>query len=163
MNLKEKLPSLGEIIISETVKDELLEDLEKFEDAKILKENIENQTINLSKIKPKNIFKNENLGKGEKETVEICIENEGIPITDDHQALNFSLSFGLKPKTSEVILLDLFNESVIDFNHFMKSLRELWRIKSLSPEIVSLFKEKAYKIKKQRRKNYDKTNESTVR
>ena len=151
IKLKEKLPLLGEIIVSDAVKKELLRDSDKFEDAKILKANIDKKLINLTKMKIKNIFKNKSLGKGEKSTIEICLKNEGIFITDDHQALNFALGLGLETKTSEIILTDLLEKSIINHNQFTKNMSELARIKSLSPEIVEIFEEKAQNLKYKKR------------
>ena len=45
IQLKEKLPLLGEIVVSLTVKNELLADDEKFREAKTLKKNIQNWLI----------------------------------------------------------------------------------------------------------------------
>ena len=59
----------------------------------------------------KNTHTSENLGKGERETIEICVKSDGIPVTDDHHAMNYALNLGLKPKTSEVILLELHCKS----------------------------------------------------
>jgi hypothetical protein len=50
INLKEKLTKLGEVIVSQTVKNELIEEIDQFEDAKILNRNIENK-IEILKIK----------------------------------------------------------------------------------------------------------------
>jgi len=40
INLKEKLTKLGEVIVSQTVKNELVEEIDQFEDAKTLNRNI---------------------------------------------------------------------------------------------------------------------------
>ena len=146
IQLKEKLPLLGEILVSLTVKNELIADVEKFREAKTLKKNINKKLIKENKSKIENIFSSKKLGKGEKETIEICLDIKGIPVTDDQKALNFALSLGLKPKTSEVIILDLFKENIIDYQEFKLFLKELAVIKALKPEILSLFKKKAKEI-----------------
>jgi len=143
IQLKEKLPLLGEILVSLTVKKELLADGEKFTEAKTLKKNIAKKLIKENKSKLEHVFSSKNLGKGEKETIEICLNFEGIPVTDDHNALNFALSLGLKPKTSEVIIFDLFKENIIDYQEFRFFFKKLAVIKALKPEIFSLFKNKA--------------------
>jgi len=146
INVKEILPKLGEVIISSTVKNELIEDIEKFKDAKTLKKNIKKKIIKESNYKIKNLFSTKNLGKGEKETIEICLNNEGIPVTDDYQALNLAVSVGLQPKTSEIILIDLLKRSIIDYEKFNTLFGELAVIKVLKPEIVTFFIEKAKEI-----------------
>ncbi len=52
----------------------------------------------------------------------------------------------MKPKTSEVILLDLFKESIINFKRFKVSLNKLAQIKTLKSEIVKLIYNKAKEI-----------------
>ncbi|KKL09157.1 hypothetical protein LCGC14_2568680, partial [marine sediment metagenome] len=115
INIKEMLPKLGDVIVSSTVKNELIEDIETFKDAKTLKKNIKKKIIKESDYKIKDLFSTKIMGKGEKDTIEICLKNEGIPVTDDHQALNLSISLGLQPKTSEIILTDLLRKSIIDY------------------------------------------------
>ena len=146
INIKEKLPKLGEVIVSQTVRNELVEEIDQFEDAKILNRNIKNKIIKESNYKLKNFFTTKNLGQGEKDTIEICLKDEGVLVTDDHKALNLALSIGLKPKTSEVILLDLLKKSVIDYKKFTKSFEELALIKALKPEVVKFINKKAKKI-----------------
>ena len=146
INIKEKLPKLGDIIVCSTVINELVEDINKFDDAKTLKKNIKKKIIKESDYKIKDLFSTKNLGKGEKDTIEICLKDEGVPITDDHKALNLALSVGLKPKTSEVILLDLLEKSIIDSKRFKKSLFDLAVIKALKPEILTFFSKKAEEI-----------------
>ena len=153
LNLKNKLPLLGTIFVSQTVKNELIADLDKFSDAKTLKKNLDKKIIQESKFKLKDIFTSENLGKGERETIEVCLKSEGIPVTDDHQALNYAFNLGLKPKTSEMILLDFLQEDLISYQEFKALFKELAMIKSLKQEIVSFFKEKAkYIIEKKNNK-----------
>ena len=77
---------------------------------------------------------------------EISLKDGCVLVTDDHKAINLALSIGLKPKTSEVILLDLFKKSVIDYESFVKSFDELALIKALKPEIVKFFYKKAKEI-----------------
>jgi len=146
INIKEKLTKLGEVIVSQTVKNELIEGIEQFEDAKILNKNIENKKIKESSYKLKKLFTTKNLGQGEKDTIEICLKDEGVLVTDDHRALNLALSVGLKPKTSEVILLDLLKKSAIDYKIFSKLFEELATIKALKPEVVKFFYKKAKEI-----------------
>jgi len=146
INLKEKLTKLGEVIVSQTVKNELIEEIDQFEDAKILNRNIENKKISESSYKLKNFFTTKNLGQGEKDTIEISLKDEVVLVTDDHKALNLALSIGLKPKTSEVILLDLLKKSVIDYENFTKSFEELALIKALKPEFVKFINKKAKEI-----------------
>jgi len=141
---------LGKIYVSQSVKRELISDVDRFDDAKILKGNIKNNLINISDFETTNRFSNLNLGIGEKDTIEICLEEEGILITDDHKALNLALGIGLKPKTSEIILLEFLKKSIISYKDFQKSFWELARIKNLNPEIISFIFGKANEIIKNR-------------
>lgn len=94
----------------------------------------------------KNKFSYSNLGTGEKDTIEICLEKEGILVTGDHKALNLALGLGLKTKTSEIILLDFLKNSIITYDEFQKSFWELAHIKNLNPEIISFIFDKAKQI-----------------
>ncbi len=137
---------MGKIYVSQSVKRELISDVDRFDDAKILKGNIKNNLINISDFETTNRFSNLNLGIGEKDTIEICLEEEGILITDDHKALNLALGIGLKPKTSEIILLDFLKKSIITYEVFQKSFWALARIKNLNSEIISFIFDKAEEI-----------------
>ena len=148
INIKEILPKLGDVIISSIVKNELIEDIETFKDAKMLKKNIKKKIIKESDYKIQDLFSTKILGKGEKDTIEICLKNEGIPVTDDHQALNLAVSVGLQPKTSEIILIDLLKKSIIDYEKFNTLFVELAVIKALKPEIIMFFNKKAEEIHK---------------
>jgi len=146
INVKKKLPLIGSIIVSPTVKNELIADIDRFSDAKILKHNIDNKMIEERKIKLNNVISSRTLGKGENETIMICVKNKGIPVTDDYQAINYALNCGLKPKTSELILLELLEKNIISHKEFQISFNELAHIKSLKPDIVLFFKNKAEEI-----------------
>ena len=100
----------------------------------------------------RSIFSSEYLGRGEKETIEICIKNKGIPVTDDHQAINNALNFGLKPKTSEIILLDFLRNNIINYQEFKAFFKELALIKSLKSDIILFFKNKAKEIVNKKKK-----------
>ncbi len=152
IQLKEKLPLLGTVIVSPSVKNELITDINSFSDAKTLKSNFDNKIINESKLKLKDIFSSEYLGRGEKETIEICIKSEGIPVTDDHQVINNALNFGLKPKTSEIILLDFLRNNIINYQEFKAFFKELALIKSLKSDIILFFKNKAKQIVNEKKK-----------
>ncbi len=146
IQIKEKLPLLGNIVVSQTVKNELIEDLDLFSDAKKLKLNLDKSIIKESKLKFDDMFSSENLGKGERESIELCIKSKGTLITDDHKALNYALNVGLRPKTSEVILLDFLQQGIINYTEFKAFFKELAIIKSLKLEIISFFKNKAKNI-----------------
>jgi len=146
IEIKSKLPLLGEILVSRTVIKESTTEEEKFKEAKTIKNNLEREKIKESKIKIKNIFSTENLGRGEKEVIEICSKSTHIPVTDDQKAFNFALSLGLTPKTSEIILLDLLNENIITYEEFNNYFKKLAKIKLLKPEIINFFRKKAKTI-----------------
>lgn len=146
IKVKEKLPLLGSVIISPAVKNELIADIDRFSDAKLLKRNLDNKIIEEASMKLNNVIYSRNLGKGENETIVICIRNGGIPVTDDHQAINYALNCGLKPKTSEIILLDLLKQNIIKYKDFQIIFKELARIKSLKHDVILFFKNKAEEI-----------------
>ncbi|TFG01460.1 MAG: hypothetical protein EU540_03645 [Promethearchaeota archaeon] len=152
LQIKEKLPLLGNIIISQTVRNELIADLNKYSEAKTLKKNLDKKIIEESKLKLKDIYISQNLGRGEQEAIEICIKSDGILITDDHQALNYALNLGLKPKTSEIILLDFLREDIINYYEFKALFKELAIIKLLKPDTVSFFQEEAKNIINKKKK-----------
>ncbi|MHA1294385.1 MAG: hypothetical protein ACTSQJ_17205 [Promethearchaeota archaeon] len=143
INIKEKLPSLGELFISKAVIKESTADLDKFKEAKTIKSNIDKKILKLSTIKIKDQFSSKNLGKGEKEIIEICSKSGNIPVIDEQKAFNFALSIGLKPKTSEIILLDLLEKNIINYNDFKEYFYELAEIKLIKPNIIKFFKKKA--------------------
>ncbi|TXT63063.1 MAG: hypothetical protein BAJALOKI3v1_440010 [Promethearchaeota archaeon] len=153
INLKEHLPALGKIYVSQSVKEELISDLERFDDAKVLNENINHKLINIRNFKRTNRFSNRNLGLGEKDTIELCLKEDGVLVTDDHKALNLALGIGLKPKTSEIILLDFLKNSIISYENFKNSFWELARIKTLNPEIIAFLFDKAKEMIKPRNQN----------
>ena len=146
IQIKEKLHLIGNIVVSQTVKNELIEDLDLFSDAKKLKLNLDKSIIKESKLKLDDMFSSENLGKGERESIELCIKSKGTLITDDHKALNYALNLGLRPKTSEVILLDFLQQGIINYTEFKAFFKELAIIKALKLEIISFFKNKAKNI-----------------
>jgi len=146
IKVKEKLPLLGSVLVSPIVKNELIADIDRFSDAKLLKKNLDNKLIEERKVKLNNVNFAKNLGKGENETIVICIRNEGIPVTDDSQAINYALNCGLKPKTSELILLELLKQQIISYEEFQTMFEELVHIKSLKHEVILFFKNKAEEI-----------------
>ena len=143
INIKEKLPSLGELVISKAVIKESTADLDKFKEAQTIKSNIDKKIFKKSIVTIKNQFSSKNLGKGEKEVIEICSKSYSIPVTDDQKAFHFALSIGLKPKTSEIILLNLLEENIIDYDEFKEFFYELAEIKLIKPDIITFFKKKA--------------------
>lgn len=147
IQLKEKLPLLGEIYNSPAVKEEIIVDIDKFLNAKTLKSNVDKKIIKIKEIDIKHIPLINNIGKGENETIEICSIEGAVPVTDDHHALNYVLARGLKPKTSEVILLDFLKKDIITFKEFNSFLDKLAVIKSLKLNIISFFQEETEKIK----------------
>ncbi|MBD3197880.1 MAG: hypothetical protein GF317_22705 [Candidatus Lokiarchaeota archaeon] len=98
-------------------------------------------------------FSNRNLGLGEKDTIELCLKEGGVLVTDDHKALNLTLGIGLRSKSSEIILLDFLKNSILSYKDFQKSFWELTQSKILNPKIISLLFDKAKKIIKTRNQN----------
>ena len=148
INVKEKLVHLGSVNVSPIVKSELISEKEKYSDAKVLKENLDKKIIEEMKFKRgKSIF-SKNVGKGEDESIQLCLQIDATLVTDDHHAVNIALNAGLKPKTSEIILIDLLKEGMISYEDFKNYFRELAQIKLLKPEIVLFFTDKAMEIVK---------------
>jgi len=151
VNIKEKLPLLGKIFIGEIVKKEVISDLDRFPDARKIKSNLEKKNILIDEIKKRNLKFEKNLGLGEKESIEISIKKNRILVSDDLKSINYALSLGIKPKTSEIILLELLNEDIINFDEFMNSFLKLASIKLLDYEVISFFQEKANEIINQKK------------
>jgi predicted nucleic acid-binding protein len=147
---KELLPCLGRVNICVTVKDELLEDEGKHPDAKTLKENIDNCVIHIQESELILTSSISNLGKGEKETIEYCLSDEAILVCDDRQAVNYAVGRGLIPKTSEFILLDLFDKNVLAEEEFNEKFGRLATLKQLKLSIVDFFKTRASEIAKKK-------------
>lgn len=148
LNVKEKLVYLGSVYVSQIVMNELVSEKEKYSDAKMLQENLEKNLIEEMKLKQgKSIFST-NLGKGEDESIQLCLQFDAILVTDDHHAVNTALHAGLKPKTSEIILIDLLKEKIISYEDFQNYFRKLAQIKLLKPEVVLFFMDKAMEIDK---------------
>jgi len=146
INVKEKLVQLGSVNVSPIVKSELISEKEKYSDAKVLNENLDKKIIEEMKFKRgKSIF-SKNVGKGEDESIQLCLEIDATLVTDDHHAVNIALNAGLKTKTSEIILIDLLKEGIISYEDFKIYFRELAQIKLIKPEIVLFFAEKAMEI-----------------
>jgi predicted nucleic acid-binding protein len=144
IKVKELLPNLGGVNVCGTVKHELLKDENKYPDAAILRNNIENRGINVqANVQPVAASQGASLGAGELETIEYCRKNGAIPVCDDRQAVNHALGLGLKPKTSEIILLDLLEQDIINDAEFNERFDDLSSIKQLKAPIITYFKKKA--------------------
>ncbi len=107
IDLKEIFLSKFNVIITESVKTELLRDVDKFPDAKIIKKNIDKKKLTSTKIEDSNKMESINFGQGELDTIRIALQQDLIPITDDLQGIRYAKSKGLTPKTSEIIMLKL--------------------------------------------------------
>jgi len=148
LNVKEKLVYLGSVYVSPVVKSELISEKEKYSDAKMLQDNFDKKLIEEMKLKGgKSIF-SKNVGKGEDESIQICLQIDATLVTDDHHAVNIALHAGLKPKTSEIILIELLRERIISYEDFQNYFRKLAQIKLLKPEVVLFFMDKAMEIDK---------------
>lgn len=148
INVKEKLVQLGSVNVSPIVKTELITEKEKYSDAKVLKENLDKKIIEEMKLKLEKSIFSKNIGKGEDESIQLCLQIDATLVTDDHHAVNIALNAGLKPKTSELILFDLLKDGIISHEDFKTYFRELAQIKLLKPEIVLFFTEMAMEIAK---------------
>ena len=148
INVREKLVHLGSVNVSSIVKSELISEKEKYSDARVLQENLDKKIIEEMKLKRgKSIF-SKNVGKGEDESIQLCLQIDATLVTDDHHAVSIALNAGLIPKTSEIILIDLLKEEIINYEDFKNYFRELAQIKVLKPEIVLFFTNKAMEIVK---------------
>ena len=148
LNVKEKLVHLGTVYVSPIVKSELISEKQKYSDAKMLQDNFNRNVIKEVKLKGgKSIF-SKNVGKGEDESIQLCLQLDGILVTDDHHAVTMALYAGLKPKTSEIILIELLKEGIVNYEDFQNYFRKLAQIKLLKPEVVLFFMDKANEIDK---------------
>ncbi len=153
IDLKEIFLAHFNVVIVESVKAELLRDVDKYPDAKIIKNNIDQKKLASSKFTNSNKLESINLGQGELDTVRIALHQELIPITDDLQGIRYAKSQGLTPKTSEIMLLKLFEAKKISFKEFTEKLHKLAAIKSLSIGIINFFMEQAKSLNREKKKN----------
>ncbi|MBN2152709.1 MAG: hypothetical protein JW839_14755 [Candidatus Lokiarchaeota archaeon] len=144
---KHLLPSLGVVNVCDTVKRELVKDEHKYPDAAVLRKNIENRVINVrAKVRPITSRQGASLGTGELETIDYCLKKGAILVSDDRQAINYALGLGLKPKTSEIILLDLLDLEIIDDAEFTERFGDLSSIKQMKAPVITYFKKRAMDI-----------------
>ncbi len=152
IDMKELLPKLGTIMIGPIVKSEVIMEKDKFSDAKKIELNLDKGVIQEIITEIEDIPKIINLGEGEKETVELCLKENAILVTDDQQALNYAISRGLKIKTTETILLDFLQENIIDLKEFEIQFKKIALIKALKTDIIDFFMEKAQQISQNKMK-----------
>src|SRR3990167_211254 len=97
-------------------------------DAKIIKKRIEEETINKKRINNRNIcnkiMEDFNIGKGEAETIALCLENKLEIITDDKKAINACRVLKIKFTTIPNILVEMCRKNII-----AKSQTETYAIK----------------------------------
>jgi len=148
LDMKEMLPKLGANMIGAIVKSEVIAERDKFPDAKKIESNLYNKILKEFKPINEDLPQIINLGEGEKESIEICLKENATFITDDHHALNYAISRGLKVKTTEVLLLDFLQEGIIDIKEFETQFKKLALIKSLKTNVIDFFMDKAHQIKK---------------
>ena len=146
IGVKETLPALGSIKLSPMVKNELLEDEDKFSDAKLVKKNLDKKILLKSETEVKNLPAISSLGKGELESIQICLKTHELFITDDHTALNYALRQGITTTTSEAILLELLKQSIINRTGFDEYFKKLIIMKSLKQDIIDFINAKADNI-----------------
>ena len=153
IGMKEIFLDSFNVIITESVKGELLRDVDKFPDAKIIKKNIDKKKLASTKFEGVNKLESINLGQGELDTIRIALHQELIPITDDLQGIRYAKSKGLKPKTNEIIMIKLLETEMINLKDFIEKLQNLATIKSLSIEIVNFFIEQAESLNRGKMNN----------
>ena len=145
INFKERLLKNLKIIITNTVKCELLADLSKYQDAKIINSNIVAQKIEIKDIE--NVSTKLNfLGKGEAESIENALRNKYPLICDDIQAIKYAKKQDLTVITTEIVLLNFLRSKWITDNEFSTFFHQLARIKSLNPEIIDYIKQKSEEL-----------------
>lgn len=142
IQVKENLPNLGNITISTKVKNELIDSIEKYPDANTIKNNLNKKLIQVAEIKGISLPNSLRLGQGELETIEICKNLNYILVCDDKKAYNYAKVRGLKPITSEIILLQLVQKKIISLNEFEKKFDDLANLKVLKQDVVNYFKKK---------------------
>ena len=136
-NLKTKLVITDEVGMECVLKDTF--------DAKIIKKRIEEKTINRKRISNRNICKkimeDLNVGKGEAETIALCLENKLDIITDDKKAINACRVLKIKFTTIPNILMGMFRKNIITKSQAETYAVKLERIGRYKKEIIEKIKE----------------------
>ena len=114
-------------------------------DAKIIKKRIEEKAIRKRGIKNLELYKNIqddfNLGKGEAETIVLCLENKISLITDDKKAMKACKILRIKFTTVPNLLIRLYNKGLmtkIEADLYLKRLEKFGRY---SNDILQKIKE----------------------
>ena len=114
-------------------------------DAKIIKKRIEEKTINRKRISNRNIcskiMEDFNVGKGEAETIALCLENKLDIITDDKKAINACRVLKIKFTTIPNILMGMFRKNIITKSQAETYAVKLERIGRYKKEIIEKIKE----------------------
>ena len=136
-NLKTKLVITDEVEMECILKDTF--------DAKIIKKRIEEKTINKKIISNRQIcnkiMEDFNVGKGEAETIALCLENKLDIITDDKKAINACRVLKIKFTTIPNILVWMFRKNIITKSQAETYAVKLERIGRYKKEIIEKIKE----------------------
>ena len=109
-------------------------------DAKLIQKRIEEKVISKKEIKNKNtynkIMEDFNIGKGEAETITLCLENKLAIITDDKKAINVCRVFNVSFITIPNILVRMHQKSIITKSQAEIYIIKLERIGRYKKEII---------------------------
>jgi len=136
-SLKTKLVITDEVEMECVLKDTF--------DAKIIKNRIEEEAINKKRISNKKmcskIMEDFNVGKGEAETIALCLENKLDIITDDKKAINACRVLKIKFTTIPNILVEMSREKIITKSQAGAYAVKLEKIGRYKKEIIEKIKE----------------------
>ena len=136
-NLKTKLVITNEVEMECILKDAF--------DAKIIKKRIEEKVIIKKIISNRNICnkvtEDFNIGKGEAETITLCLENKLDIITDDKKAINACKVLKIKFTTIPNILVEMCRKNIIAKSQTETYAIKLERIGRYKKEIIERIKE----------------------
>ncbi|MHA1785034.1 MAG: hypothetical protein ACTSVE_07525 [Candidatus Helarchaeota archaeon] len=146
ISLKETIiKAFKNIIISEAVKKEVLQDLKKYSEAKFIEKNITSKKIKNKTIK--NIRTSKNLGQGGLKSITLAEIEKSPLLTDDKLALNNGIIYGIQVKTSEILLIELLKDGIINYKTFKEKIHELQTIKILKPNLFQFILKEGEKYK----------------
>lgn len=137
-NSKKKLTVTQEVYKESTFKQETF-------DAKLITKRFEESLIHKKEIKNVGLYnkirKDFNLGKGEAESVVLCLESEKGLITDDRKAINTCKILKIKFTTAPNLLVRLYKNGLITKNESESYIEKLEKYGRYSATIINKAKE----------------------
>ena len=129
------------IIIPRAVFKEVIEDGIKagYSDAIYLNNLISQGKIEVRDIQQQDPELQEYLHPGEYESILLAQELELPLVLDDRKARIVSSNRNLKCSTSLLAMLELFDNQIIDYDHFQKNVKEYGSFGWISPDVIELY------------------------